>query len=143
MKTIQPLHLFLISGMLSLLVACGRSDESSNGITISVDDNFRYSPSTFSVRAGQPVTLTFQNKSSVEHSFNILKGGEELEHVLEEAHDEEALHEELFFEMHAVAPGNSETKTFTAPSEPGDYVVFCSISGHAEAGVTGTMKVSQ
>lgn len=143
MKTIQLLHLLLITGMLSLLAACGRSEGSINDFTVSVDDNFRYSPSTFSVRAGQPVTLTFQNKSSAEHSFNILKGGEELEHVLEEAHDEEALHEELFFEMHAVAPGNSETRTFTAPSEPGEYAIFCSLPGHAQAGEVGTMKVNQ
>jgi uncharacterized cupredoxin-like copper-binding protein len=71
----------------------------------------------------------------------ILKLGVDLEHAAEE--DEEELHEELLLEIHEIAPGESTTETFTAPSEPGDYAFLCVVPGHAEAGMVGTLTVSQ
>lgn len=132
----------LIASVALALTACSGEGSTSNAFTVKTDDSFQYSPSTLTVKAGQEVQLTFENNASVEHSFNILKLGEELEHVLEEAHDEEALHEELVFEMHEVTPGQSTTEAFTAPSEPGDYTFFCAIPGHAEAGEVGTLRVA-
>ncbi len=132
----------LIASAAFVLSACGGGASTSNEIKVTTDDSFKYSPATVTVKAGQEVQLTFENSASVEHSFNILKLGEELEHVLEEAHDEEALHEELVFEMHEVAAGQSATESFTAPTEPGDYTFFCAIPGHAEAGEVGVLKVT-
>jgi uncharacterized cupredoxin-like copper-binding protein len=127
-----------------LLSACSgdSSSESPNSFTVAATEDFTYSPDTISVAAGQEVTLTFNNEGSVEHSLNILNSEEELEHVLEEAHEEEELHEELALEIHEIEPGASETKTFTAPAEAGDYIFFCSLPGHAEEGLVGTLTVT-
>lgn len=126
-----------------LLSACGgTSSESPNSFTVAATEDFTYSPDTISVTAGQEITLTFNNEGSVEHSLNILNSDEELEHVLEEAHEEEELHEELALEIHEIEPGASETKTFTAPTEAGDYIFFCSLPGHADEGLVGTLTVT-
>ena len=40
-----------------------------------------------------------------------------------------------------VQPGQSVTATFTAPVEPGEYVVTCGIQGHLEAGMSAKLMV--
>lgn len=142
---------FVVFAALSLvaliLSACGGADQGSSGeFEVTVNDDFAYSPSTLSVSAGQEVSITFVNDASVQHTFNVAKKGAELGHVLEEEdaeHREEEMHEILIFEMHEVEAGNSSTGTFTAPQETGDYVIFCSVPGHFDAGMSGTLRVSQ
>lgn len=139
-KTFVALSVFAL-----VLVACGGGTQGGSGeFEVTVDDDFTYSPNVLSVSAGQEVTITFINSGSVEHTFNIAKKGAELEHVLEEddaEHREEEMHEIVFAEMHEVAPGSSTSLTFTAPLEEGDYAIFCSIPGHYDAGLSGTLRV--
>lgn len=147
MKGKSILILLALSGLVLLLGACGGSTSqgSTGEITVTVDDDFNYSPSTLSVSAGQEVTITFVNEASVAHTFNILKFGGELEHILAEEdaeHREEEMHEQVLFEMHEVEPGGSATGSFIAPLEPGEYVIFCSIPGHYDAGLSGILQVN-
>jgi len=139
-KTLLTINALLLVGL--LLAACGGGSDSQNTFTITATDDFTYAPDRLTVKAGQEVTLTFNNEGPVEHSFNILKGDEELEHALEAAHEEEELHEELLLEIHETEPGASETKTFTTPTEPGDYTFFCSLPGHADEGLVGILTVT-
>lgn len=39
--------------------------------------------------------------------------------------------------------GESDTITFNAPEEPGEYVFFCSFPGHYAAGMWGVLRVSE
>ena len=41
-----------------------------------------------------------------------------------------------------IAPGESGTHSFTAPSEAGTYQVVCSIPGHLEAGMVAQLTVN-
>lgn len=136
-------HYPLIVVLLAVLFLSACAAGGSDGLTVDVSDDMAFDPAVLTVKAGEEVTLTFNNTGSVEHSFNILKADAELEHLLEEAHDEEAAHEEIFFEVHEVAPGESVTETFTAPAEPGDYVIACLVPGMAEAGMVGTLRVTE
>jgi uncharacterized cupredoxin-like copper-binding protein len=133
----------VLAGFVLLLAACGgTAQEGAEEFSISIKDEFQYEPALISVPAGQELVITFENTGSVDHSFNILKTDSDLEHVLEQAHDEEQLHEELMLEIHELPPGASETVTFNAPTEPGDYAYFCSVPGHAQAGQIGTLRVT-
>jgi len=141
-------HIFsLIIGLLLValfLSACGgSSSEPQDTFTITATEDFTYSPDAVIVRAGEEVTLTFKNEGSVDHSLNILNTDEELEHVLEGAHEEEELHEELLIEFHEIAAGETTTETFIVDLEPGDYTFFCSLPGHGDAGLVGTLTVIQ
>jgi uncharacterized cupredoxin-like copper-binding protein len=140
--------LILLSALTLLalvLAACGGSggDESQSGTTdikVSIEDEFNFDPNTLSAKSGEEVALTFENTGTLDHAFVILKEGVDLEHAAEE--DEEELHEELILEIHEIPSGESVTETFTVPSEPGDYAFICTIPGHAEAGLVGTLTVS-
>ena len=127
-----------------LLSACGgSSNDAPNTFTINATEDFNYSPDTITVKKGQEVTLTFNNEGSVDHSLNILNSDEDLEHVLEGAHEEEELHKELLIEFHEIAAGETTTETFIVDIEPGEYAFFCSLPGHADAGLVGTLTVTQ
>lgn len=116
----------------------GSTDDQS--VAITATDELLFEPDALEMSPGQQVELTFRNAGSVQHSFALLKADSELEHVLSET-DEEHLHEELYFDIHEQDGGESVTETFTAPSEPGEYMFACLVPGHAEAGMVGTLTV--
>lgn len=75
---------------------------------------------TLSAKAGA-VTITFTNGSPVEHNLAIAQG--------------------------ASAVGSTPTfqggsKTLTVKLKPGTYTFFCSVPGHRQAGMEGTLTVS-
>ena len=132
-----------------LLAACGGGgsdggggDASAGGqsFTIKVKDEFKFDPDTITVKAGDEVEITFENTGSIEHSFAILNAGVKPEDIAGASEDEQ--HELLLLEMHEVPPSESSTESFTAPSEPGDYIFVCAVPGHAEAGMVGTLTVT-
>jgi len=126
---------FLFLVMALTLTACGPSAPAySNTINVKMNE-FMYDPGAFAVPAGQEITLNATNEGKVEHEFVIIKLGQEVT-VPFDADDED----KVFWE-HEVGPGESATVTFTAPSEPGEYVLLCGISGHFEAGMAGKLTV--
>lgn len=126
----RPLRrrLILLMALALLTVACGGNGGNggtdptttvAGGVEITVrTTEFAFNPENIQVPAGVPVTLILVNDGVVEHDFSI----EELNlHVL-------------------VQPGESkrETVTFTA----GTYDVHCTVPGHHEAGMVGTLVAS-
>lgn len=109
-------------------------------LAIRASDELRFEPDTIEMTPGQQVELTFRNVGSVPHSLAILKADSELEHVLGET-DEVHRDEELVFEIHPPDAGAEATETFVAPSEPGEYIIACLVTGHADAGMVGTLTV--
>lgn len=78
-----------------------------------------FDTTTLSSKPGK-VTIEFDNPSAIEHDVAIEKGGEEL----------------------AKSALVTEGKTsVTANLESGDYTFLCTVPGHAEAGMEGTLTV--
>jgi uncharacterized cupredoxin-like copper-binding protein len=73
--------------------------------------------STAALKAG-PVKLTVKNEGTIEHDFVI---------------------KEASVEVDGIQPGQSKDVSVTL--KPGTYTVLCNIAGHAEAGMTTTIKV--
>ena len=71
-------------------------------------------------KAGQPVTVNFQNAGALEHSFVIDAFDVKFEHV---------------------QPGQTAAATFT-PTAAGTYVFYCDVPGHKDAGMKGTLTVT-
>lgn len=80
-------------------------------------EGFRFTPDRITVNEGEAVAITL-HAADLEHDFVI---------------DE--------FDGHVAAQaGESATGGFTA-SRAGTYTFYCSVSGHKEAGMTGTLEV--
>lgn len=135
----RVLLLFLAAGL--AVVGCARSPQVTE-LTVTMTE-FGFEPSELTVIAGQPVRMTLVNGGSLEHDFSIMEfpmqvgSGERLapeagEHVMEMTMDPE-------FHSSALA-GESTTQEFT-PTGPGAYEFFCTVAGHREAGMTGTLTV--
>lgn len=80
-----------------------------------------YSPSTFTVRAGQPVVLSLTDGDNYSHSL-----------VFKDA--------VLSGVAIGVAPGETRVTSFNAPA-PGTYEFYCNVFGHAARGEVGEMIV--
>ncbi len=151
MNTKKQFFLMMMLAVVALLLAaCGGGDSGSGSseaepsgpqeFTVTVKDEFNFDPNTLTVKAGEEVQVTFENTGTIAHSFVVLNSGVTAEDLAGASEDEQ--HDMLVMEMHDVAPGESGSETFTAPSEPGEYTFICAVPGHAQAGMTGTLTVT-
>ena len=90
-------------------------------VTITGTDDFRMNPSAITVKAGQPVEVTFQNRGEILHDFTAQQGLATPASILEQG-------------------GQSGTATITY-NKPGPYKFFCSQPGHDQLGMHGTITV--
>ena len=107
-------------------VGCGSDEESTEetnaptaGQTITVGaKEFAFDPSEIEVAADSEFTITVVNEGVIEHDFNIT--GQESAKI--------------------VAPvGASVSGSFTLSA--GTYEFFCTVAGHKESGMKGTLTV--
>ncbi len=132
----KKVSLLIVVAMLATLVlaACAGSG-GGGGATLDVTLNeFSFTPNTWTVNAGQQVTINIKNTGTVTHDFTIMKTP-----ISGSFTDADKANEVWASPM--VSAGQSQTATFTAPTTPGSYQVVCTESGHFEAGMTGTLTV--
>lgn len=135
-----------------LLVGCGTVAQQKTQITLTTNDTFKYDPTAITVKVGEPVQLTIKNKGAIEHDFVIDKikikdvvqqavDGMQMDDMPGMDHHDDANHKH--YSLHVATPaGGSSVITFT-PTQAGTYEFFCTVKGHQEAGMTGTLTVTQ
>lgn len=105
-----------------------------------------YDANRLEVVAGQPVRVTLRNNGALEHDFSIMEMPHTGDVMAEEAEDGMAGHDMSNMgmdpEIHVASPmGDSLSVEFT-PTTPGEYEFFCTVAGHKEAGMVGTLIVT-
>lgn len=98
----------------------------------------RYLPLALHLKAGVPVHLELRNEDNVVHDLNVpgLTPGAKVTsgHAGHEHHGQGANSLHL-----AAEPGKSAAVMFTPKA--GEYIFYCSVPGHREAGMTGKFTV--
>lgn len=117
-----------------ILTACGGSNSPTTNLNVTLTD-FMFSPTQFTVPAGQEITLDANNSGAVIHNFIIMNLGQTA--GTEYTKEDDA---NVYWKLELPA-GASTTTTFTAPAEPGEYEVICSTPGHLQAGMVAKMTV--
>lgn len=117
-----------------ILTACGGSNSPTTSLNVTLTD-FMFSPTQFTVPAGQEITLDANNSGAVIHNFIIMNLGQTA--GTEYTKEDDA---NVYWKLELPA-GASTTTTFTAPAEPGEYEVICSTPGHLQAGMVAKMTV--
>jgi len=131
MKKRPWIVLFGLFLALLVLTACG-----SKAITVNVQmQEYKFTPDRVEVPAGAEVTLKLSNKGTLEHEFVIMMLNTQATTPFD-ADDEPNVYWE-----HELQPGQEESITFTAPSEPGEYQIVCGIPAHMEQGMKGALIV--
>ncbi len=123
--------LIVITLIGTLVVACagpsaaapatGKPASSAQAVQVRATDMLKFEPATITVKRGAPVRLTLTSTGALEHDW-----------VVDNLDGKRA-------RVHA-APGASATVEFTAMAA-GTYEFYCSIPGHREAGMKGTLVV--
>jgi uncharacterized cupredoxin-like copper-binding protein len=115
----------------SLLAACAgpsaaapatvKPANSTQAVEVRATDMLKFEPATITVKRGTPVRLTLTSTGALEHDWVVdnLDGKK--------------------VQVHA-GPKASATVEFT-PTAAGSYEFYCSIPGHREAGMKGTLIV--
>lgn len=98
--------------------AAAPADSEAAAHEIEAQDPAVFSVNELTVKPGDTITMT--NTGFLQHDFTV---------------DELGIHE--------VTPGNGDTVTITIPddAEAGEYEFYCSVPGHREAGMFGTLIV--
>jgi plastocyanin len=82
-------------------------------------NEFKFLPDTLTLTQGEPVTLIFTNDGIIEHNIVI---------------------DELEFSMDVHEPGETYKATLI-PEKTGTFIYYCSVPGHKDAGMLGTLIV--
>ncbi len=141
--TRKSLVLAIATALASLLAACaGASGGTPEGALTVAASQLRFTPETVEVVAGQPVTLVLTNSDSLEHDFSVMEiplEGEAEAHGAE--HDMSGMAEEPA--LHVAAQGGQSGALEFTPTQPGRYEFICTVPGHKEAGMRGTLVVRE
>lgn len=125
------------------LAACGgdsgtdRTTAAAGGaasLSITLDD-YLYAPETLTVAPGASVSLSADNVGGTDHTWTLLAAGEEVTTAIDL--DPARVITEIY-----AAASTGASGVFTAPSQGGIYQVICTVAGHVELGMVGSLVVS-
>lgn len=83
-------------------------------------------PPIWEVPAGSVVLLNIENMGHLQHNWAIVKPGVTPPAPYDGGQDDEI----ILYGAGMVYSNNKTTVTFTAPSEPGEYLVMCTVENH-------------
>ncbi len=101
-------------------------------------DGLKFAPVELTAVAGATARLTLENGDEVEHDFQI----DEIDVRVIQGEDEQREHvggHAGGLSVHADG-GESDSVMFVV-NEPGSYEFYCTVTGHRESGMVGTLKV--
>ncbi len=118
-------------------------------------ENFKFLPETITVKVGQTIRLHLENNDPVLHDYTA----DEPEFVVLEVSGavhtdhEEASHEDAdehdsgaqvsLQPLHIAAEANDHGELVFQATEAGEYEFYCSVPGHREAGMVGTIIIEE
>ncbi|HEX9863726.1 MAG TPA: cupredoxin domain-containing protein [Acidimicrobiia bacterium] len=126
--------------VLSMIVAaCDGGDEASTDLAVTTSD-FQFSPNSWTVPAGEEISIDITNEGSVLHEWVLMQPGVSIESEADLPETEEELLADFVYVEDEVEAGATKTLTFTAP-EAGTYQIICAIETHFDAGMEGSLTV--
>jgi len=117
-----------------------RADQSARDELRLVTTDAKFAPAKLTARTGVTTVLTLENNDDIEHDFQI----DDIDVELMDWGDNEDPHDgghsaDGDISVHA-GSGQSDSITFVV-NEPGMYEFYCTIAGHKESGMAGTLHV--
>ena len=104
--------------------------------------NFAFTPDVLEVQSGDVLEIAIQNVEPLLHDFTIDEVTADV-HISylggtgQHAHEASAKSADVHFALTQPGPGVFHLKI----DEPGEYVFYCSVPGHRESGMEGTLIV--
>lgn len=118
----------------------GKPGQITRTLTIDMTDAMRFTPDTLAVKEGETVRFAVKNKSDMLHEMVIGTPDELAKHAALMARFPDMQHDEPY--MVHVGPGNTGEIVWHF-NRAGSFEFACLIAGHYEAGMRGTITVTQ
>jgi len=122
-----------------VVAGCDGGDEASTDLEVTTSD-FQFSPDSWTVPAGEEISIDITNEGSVLHEWVLMQPGVSIENETDLPETEEELLADFVYVEDEVEAGASKTLTFTAPAA-GTYQIICAIETHFDAGMEGSLTV--
>jgi len=122
-----------------IVAACDGGDEASTDLAVTTSD-FQFSPDSWTVPAGEEISIDITNEGSVLHEWVLMQPGVSIESEADLPETEEELLADFVYVEDEVEAGATKTLTFTAPAA-GTYQIICAIETHFDAGMEGSLTV--
>ena len=122
-----------------IVAACDGGDEASTDLAVTTSD-FQFSPDSWTVPAGEEISIDITNEGSVLHEWVLMQPGVSIESEADLPETEEELLADFVYVEDEVEAGATKTLTFTA-REAGTYQIICAIETHFDAGMEGSLTV--
>jgi uncharacterized cupredoxin-like copper-binding protein len=103
-----------------------------------IASDMRYQPSIITVSKDKTSTIVLQNDDQIEHDIEV-KGITANVPGSPDGHDHHSSQSNGSLHLHAQANSSSKLEFF--PTEKGVYEFFCTVPGHKESGMSGTLIV--
>lgn len=108
-------------------------------VTIEMQD-IEFAPVTVTIHAGELVELVLDNTGAIPHDFTIATIDADHAYHDGAAVDGHDVHGDEFAMHHALEGGDASEMRLRV-HEPGEYEFWCTVPGHREAGMVGTLIV--
>ncbi|MFV0337694.1 MAG: plastocyanin/azurin family copper-binding protein [Chthoniobacterales bacterium] len=143
----------LLGAIITTTAVYSQDAATAKEVEITANDQMKFDLATIEVQPGQEVKLTLKNigklpKQAMGHNWMLLKADTDVakfvttgmthaatEYIAPEFKDQVLAYTKL------LGPDESDTITFTAPTEPGTYPFICSFPAHYLAGMKGELIV--
>ncbi len=109
-------------------------------------EDFKFVPDTITVKVGETIRLKLENLDPVLHDYTT----DEAEFIILEAsgashgdHDVDTEAQVSLQPLHIAAEGNEHGELVFTATEAGEYEFYCSVPGHREAGMVGTVIIEE
>ncbi|MES1925999.1 plastocyanin/azurin family copper-binding protein [Salinisphaera sp. T31B1] len=122
-------------------------------VEIEGKNSLRFSEEAISAKPGEEITIKLTNNSklpaaAMAHNWVLLKADADAQKIDEAAAKAKSndyipsdMSDQIIAHTGLVGGGESDTVTFKAPTEPGEYTYICTFPGHFAAGMKGTLTV--
>lgn len=164
---LRILSLTLLLGLFSF-TGCGKNDDAASAgrettapETVSPDvsfeitgnDQMKFNRTQLTVKPGAVVQIKLTNigkmpAMAMSHNLVVLTADADAQAFATAAASQSAnqyfpssLADQVIAHTRMLGPNESDTITFTAPTEPGDYEYICTFPGHFAAGMKGILSV--
>ncbi|MFN2135145.1 MAG: plastocyanin/azurin family copper-binding protein [Candidatus Promineifilaceae bacterium] len=133
----KQLLLIILAFSAVLLAACGGGAAPAEPQSVALEvvthdmyygeeDNNMDNPPVWTAPAGSIATISFDNQGTLEHNWAVIKLGADVPTPFDAENDADL----ILYETGLVPPGEQRTLPFQVPTEPGEYLVICTVAGH-------------
>ncbi len=132
-----------VPSVAALLINCGGDDyEATPAQTLQLAmQDIAYNSQALTALRGEPVRIELENRGAITHDFTIDTIPVHDVHTSGGADSAEHEHQASEHDIHFALDGGASGYLEFEPSEAGVYEYFCTVAGHREAGMHGTLTV--